>query len=83
MRQVPAQLPRPLTGIRVVTTANALPTAIVGQVLADAGAEVWLLEPPDGSRLRTHAAWKLWARGQRSLRVDLTDDGDRALGAAR
>ena len=75
-------LPRPLAGIRVVTTANALPTAIVGQVLADAGAEVWLLEPPDGSRLRTHAAWKLWARGQRSLRVDLTVDGDRARARA-
>ena len=43
----------PSSGLRVVTTANALPAAIVGQVLADAGAEVWLLEPPGGSRLRS------------------------------
>ena len=50
--------PRPLAGLRVVTTANALPTAIVGQVLADAGAEVWLLEPPEGSRLRSQSAWR-------------------------
>lgn len=68
----------PLAGFRVVTTANALPAAVVGQVLADAGAEVWLLEPPGGSRLRTHAAWELWARGQHSLCVDLTQEDDRA-----
>jgi crotonobetainyl-CoA:carnitine CoA-transferase CaiB-like acyl-CoA transferase len=74
--------PRPLDGLRVVTTANALPTAIVGQVLADAGAEVWLLEPPEGSRLRSQPAWKFWARGQHSLRVDLTSDDDRALARA-
>ena len=70
---------RPLSGLRVVTTANALPTAVVGQVLADAGAEVWLLEPPGGSRLRTRAAWDFWARGQHSLCVDLTTDAGRAL----
>jgi crotonobetainyl-CoA:carnitine CoA-transferase CaiB-like acyl-CoA transferase len=78
MRPVTEPQPRPLSGLRVVTTANALPTAIVGQVLADAGAEVWLLEPPGGSRLRSHPAWKFWARGQRSLEVDLTRDDDRA-----
>jgi crotonobetainyl-CoA:carnitine CoA-transferase CaiB-like acyl-CoA transferase len=63
---------RALTGLRVVTTANALPAALAGQVLADAGAEVWLLEPPTGSPLRQHGAWEFWARGSRSLRVDLT-----------
>jgi len=68
----------PLAGIRVVTTANALPAAIVGQHLADAGAEVWLLEPPRGSRLRAASAWEVWARGQRSLCVDLTKAEDRA-----
>ena len=73
MHQVPDGPPLPLAGLRVVTTANALPTAIVGQVLADAGAEVWLLEPPGGTNLRSHPAWACWARGQRSLEVDLTD----------
>jgi crotonobetainyl-CoA:carnitine CoA-transferase CaiB-like acyl-CoA transferase len=68
------QSPLPLDGLRVVTTANALPAAVVGQVLADSGAEVWLLEPPTGSRLRTQAAWKFWGRGQHSLRVDLTTE---------
>lgn len=70
----------PLAGIRVVTTANALPAAMVGQHLADAGAEVWLLERPGGSRLREHSAWEVWARGQRSLALDLTrpDDRERA-----
>ncbi len=64
----------PLAGLRVVTTANALPTAVVGQILADYGAEVWLLEPPTGSILRTQAAWKFWGRGQHSLCVDLTTE---------
>ena len=73
---------RPCAGLRVVTTANALPAAIVGQVLADAGAEVWLLEPPGGSRLRSHPAWEFWARGQHSLCVDLTRDDDRARARA-
>jgi crotonobetainyl-CoA:carnitine CoA-transferase CaiB-like acyl-CoA transferase len=82
MRQMTAEGEGPLTGVRVVTTANALPTAVVGQVLADAGAEVWLLEPPAGSRLRSHPAWPFWARGQHSLRVDLTDADDRALARA-
>ncbi len=67
----------PLAGLRVVTTANALPAAIVGQHLADAGAEVWLLERPGGSRLRTWSAWEVWARGQRSLELDLTRESDR------
>jgi crotonobetainyl-CoA:carnitine CoA-transferase CaiB-like acyl-CoA transferase len=68
--------PPPLTGLRVVSTANALPAAIVGQVLADYGAEVVLLEPPAGSRLRNHAAWGYWSRGQHSVIVDLSDAGE-------
>jgi crotonobetainyl-CoA:carnitine CoA-transferase CaiB-like acyl-CoA transferase len=86
MHQVPDgpvhSLALPFAGLRVVTTANALPTAVVGQVLADAGADVWLLEPPGGSKLRTHPAWAFWARGQRSLEVDLTTDDGRALARA-
>jgi crotonobetainyl-CoA:carnitine CoA-transferase CaiB-like acyl-CoA transferase len=70
---------RPLTGIRVVTTANALPAAIVGQVLADAGAEVWIVEPPAGSRLREHAAWHFWTHGQRSVCADLATDSGQEL----
>lgn len=73
---------RPLTGIRVVSTANALPAAVVGQVLADAGAEVWLLEPPDGSRLRAYAPWRFWARGQRSVCVNLKEPAGTELARA-
>src|SRR5579864_8794451 len=68
--------PPPLAGLRVVSTANALPAAIVGQVLADYGAEVVLLEPPAGSRLRNHPAWGYWSRGQHSVLVDLSDAGE-------
>jgi crotonobetainyl-CoA:carnitine CoA-transferase CaiB-like acyl-CoA transferase len=76
------QTPPPLSGLRVVTTANALPAAVVGLMLADHGAEVFLLEPPSGSRLRPHAAWSYWARGQRSVSLDLRDpkEQERARG---
>jgi crotonobetainyl-CoA:carnitine CoA-transferase CaiB-like acyl-CoA transferase len=67
------RFPLPLDGLRVVSTANALPAAIVGQVFADYGAEVLLLEPPAGSRLRNHPAWEYWSRGQHSVLVDLSD----------
>lgn len=73
----PPGTPKPLAGLRVVTTANALPAAVVGQHLADAGAEVWLLERPDGSRLRANGAVEVWFRGQRSAGLDLTDPADR------
>jgi crotonobetainyl-CoA:carnitine CoA-transferase CaiB-like acyl-CoA transferase len=68
----PGPGPLPLSGLRAVTTANALPTAMVGQVLADYGADVYLLEPPSGSALRGHGAWSFWGRGQHSVSVDLT-----------
>jgi crotonobetainyl-CoA:carnitine CoA-transferase CaiB-like acyl-CoA transferase len=67
--------PLPLSGVKVVSSANALPAAVVGQVLADHGAEVVLLEPPTGSKLRSHSAWTYWSRGQRSTSLDLSTDG--------
>ena len=42
-------------------------------VLADAGADVLLLEAPGGSALREEPAFAMWARGKRSLVADLGD----------
>ncbi len=46
--------PGPLAGLRVVELAHEF-CAFAGRLLADAGAEVILVEPPGGSAQRTHA----------------------------
>lgn len=45
--------PGPLHGVRVVELAHPF-TAFAGKLLADAGADVVLLEPPDGAEQRYH-----------------------------
>lgn len=45
--------PGPLQGIRVVEVANQF-TAFAGRLLADAGADVILIEPPEGAEQRYH-----------------------------
>ncbi|MHB1912961.1 MAG: CoA transferase, partial [Acidimicrobiales bacterium] len=46
----------PLSGIRVVEFASGLAPAYAGKLFVDAGAEVWLVEPPGGDPLRTWSA---------------------------
>ncbi len=46
--------PGPLSGIRVVEVAHEF-SAFAGRLLADAGAEVILVEPPGGAEQRAHA----------------------------
>ncbi len=43
---------RPLAGVRVVEFASEL-SVYAGKLLADAGADVYLIEPPGGSEMRT------------------------------
>ncbi|MCM3924754.1 CoA transferase, partial [Frankia sp. AiPs1] len=42
----------PLAGLRVVDLSGSLPGALATLFLADAGADVVLVEPPGGSALR-------------------------------
>lgn len=71
-----------LGGLRAVELASSLTGVQVGQFLADFGADVVAVEPPGGSPLRGQPAFPLWARGKRSIELDLHDDGDRrVLGA--
>jgi len=67
----------PLAGLRALEFSNTLAGAQVGQLLADFGAEVVLVEPPDGSPLRKQAAWPFWARGKQSIALDLASEADR------
>jgi crotonobetainyl-CoA:carnitine CoA-transferase CaiB-like acyl-CoA transferase len=67
----------PLAGVRVLDLSRLFAGNLLTQVLADFGAEVIKVEPPEGDTLRgwrtngieTH--WKNYARGKKSLCLDL------------
>lgn len=61
-------------GLNVVEMgAGSIAGSLVGMVLADAGARVIKIEPPDGDRLRTAepSGFLVWNRGKESLVADL------------
>lgn len=62
-----------LGGLRVVELATSFSGAHVGQLFADFGADVIVVERPGGSRLRAQAGFPFWARGKKSLVADLRD----------
>jgi len=82
----------PLTGIRILDCARVYAGPIATMILADLGAEVWKLEPPDGDETR---AWgpPYWGdpaegrsayyatvnRNKRSIAVDLKREAGRAV----
>src|ERR1700753_809130 len=66
----------PLAGLVVVDLSTTLPGAQATQFLADGGAEVIMVEPPDGRPLREVAGWPALLRGKRSVTWDLHDDAD-------
>lgn len=69
----------PLAGLRVVDLTDDVAGAHCAQALADFGAEVALVEPPDGRRLRASAAFPFLARGCRSIVLDRSDPADLAV----
>ena len=63
-----------LEGVRVVDLAGE-PAVAAGRVLADLGADVVLVEPPEGVALRARRHdWAAWGAGKRSVVVDGPDD---------
>jgi benzylsuccinate CoA-transferase BbsE subunit len=72
-----------LPELKVVEISNSLAPAYAGRLLADLGAEVIALEPPEGNRVRTRRdlaphATEFLATNKRSACLDLTGiDGDR------
>ncbi|MFC1405246.1 MULTISPECIES: CaiB/BaiF CoA-transferase family protein [Streptacidiphilus] len=61
----------PLAGLLVVDLSTTLPGAQATQFLADAGADVVLVEPPGGSPLRADPGWPGLLRGKRSITLDI------------
>ncbi|WP_395111573.1 CoA transferase [Actinomadura sp. SCN-SB] len=68
----------PLAGLSVIDLSTTMPGALATQFLAEAGADVVVVEPPGGSPLRTAAAWPVIAGGKRSAVLDVHKGGDRA-----
>ena len=66
-------------GLQVIEMgAGSIGTSFAGMVLADNGARVLKVEPPEGDRLRDQhpTGFLVWNRGKESLVADLrTDDG--------
>src|SRR5206468_625583 len=69
----PATTEAPLDGLRVIDLSDTMTGALASLVLADLGAEVVHVEPPGGSHLRHHPAYPFWARGKKSIVLDLKD----------
>lgn len=65
----------PCTGLRVLDVSRSLAATLTTMFLADYGAEVTLVEPPDGHPLRAETGFLVWGRGKRSVRADLETQG--------
>jgi crotonobetainyl-CoA:carnitine CoA-transferase CaiB-like acyl-CoA transferase len=69
----PASRGGPLAGLRVLDTATLYAAPLVSTLLADHGADVVKVEPPEGDAYRREPTglWTLLARNKRSVVMDL------------
>ena len=67
-----------LKGLRVLDFTQGMAGSLATMLLADNGADVVKVEPPDGDPYRGLSAWIMWNRGKRSAVLDLADTADRA-----
>lgn len=67
-----------LAGVRVVELGSTIATGVATMVMADAGADVLLVEPPGGVDLRSEPGFRTWGRNKDSTVVDVTDEADRS-----
>ncbi len=70
-------IPRPLTGLKIVEFAGIGPAPYAGQLLADLGADVVVVDRP--SRGEIGSAQAVDRRGKRSIVVDLKAEAGRAV----
>ena len=66
-----------LSGIRVIDLGGSIAVTVASMILADAGADVVIVEPPGGSTLRAAPGFRTWGRNKRSVRIDLTSPAGR------
>src|SRR5437899_173162 len=74
-----------LDGVRVVDLSRLVAGNILTLQLADFGAEVIKVEPPEGDTLRSwrvkgiETAWKVYSRNKKSVAFDLRSDAGRTI----
>jgi crotonobetainyl-CoA:carnitine CoA-transferase CaiB-like acyl-CoA transferase len=64
-----------LTGIRIVDLGGSVAGMAATMVLAEAGADVVLVEPPGGLDCRSAAGFRTWNRSKSSLELNVDDPG--------
>jgi crotonobetainyl-CoA:carnitine CoA-transferase CaiB-like acyl-CoA transferase len=64
-------------GVRVVEFAQGMAGPLAGMIMADNGAEVIKVEPPEGDWARGEPGFLMWNRGKKSLVLNLTKHVDR------
>lgn len=75
----------PLNGIRVVDLSRLVAGNVLTLQLADFGAEVIKIEPPEGDTLRSwrvkgvETAWKVYSRNKKSVALDLRSAEGRGI----
>ncbi len=75
----------PLNGVRVVDLSRLVAGNVLTLQLADFGAEVIKIEPPEGDTLRSwrvkgiETAWKVYSRNKKSVALDLRSDAGRTI----
>lgn len=75
----------PLHGVRVLDMARLVAGNTLSMVLADHGAEVVKVEPPEGDTLRAwkvqgvETSWKSWCRNKKSICLDLRNPEGQAV----
>jgi crotonobetainyl-CoA:carnitine CoA-transferase CaiB-like acyl-CoA transferase len=66
-----------LDGLKVLDLSWGISGPVTGMLLADHGASVTQVVPPDGGPLPDVSGYPVWNRGKRSAVLDLTDEADR------
>ncbi|MDO8363112.1 MAG: CoA transferase [Actinomycetota bacterium] len=66
-----------LDGIRIIDLSDGIAGPTASMVLAEAGAEVVLVEPPGGVASRGTAGFRTWHRSKQSVMLDIEQAGDR------
>ena len=68
-----------LSGIRVLDLSWGIAGPMATMLLADHGAAVTKIEPPEGDPFRSFSGYRVWSRGKRSAVLDLTSADDAEL----
>ncbi len=69
---------RPLAGVKVIDFGQYIAGPAAAMILADVGAEVIRVDPPDGPRWQSPAA-RMLNRGKQSITLDLKQNADLAI----